>query len=213
MYLFRKPVLYILALLPFWAGAQTPSEVVRRGNAEVEKLLHAKADAEALAQSIEGFVDFGELAKRALGDKWKGLSKKQQAEFAQTMKGLLKAAYVQKTARGSPSNLSNAQLEREELRTTEACVYASLQSGKTRLPVEYRLHKTKAGWRVFDIVTDEVSLLQTYEEQFRKFLSQRSYEELLKTLKAKREQLEQTEKKDQGRVAGGGMGAGELQGQ
>ncbi|MCL2012604.1 MAG: ABC transporter substrate-binding protein [Cystobacterineae bacterium] len=192
-----------LVWMPFLAWAQSPSEVVRQGNAEVEKLLNAKADAEALAKSIESFVDFGELAKRSLGGKWKELSKKQQVEFAETMKGLLKASYVQKTAGGS-ANLSNAQLEREELHSTDASVYATLQSGKNRIPVEYRLYKTKAGWRVFDIVTDEVSLVQTYEEQFRKFLAKRSYGELLKTLQSKREQLEQAAKEERESAANPG---------
>jgi phospholipid transport system substrate-binding protein len=197
MSFFWKHAVWFVAVLVFahsvLAWAQSPSDVVRDGNAEVEKLLNAKADAETLAKSIEKFVDFGELAKRSLGSKWNDLSKKQQAEFVETMKGLLKASYVQKTAGGS-SNLSNAQIEREELHSTDASIYATLQSGKNRIPVEYRLYKTKTSWRVFDIVTDEVSLVQTYEEQFRKFLAGRSYEELLKTLKAKREQLEQAAK-------------------
>jgi len=202
MHFFKKTMLLAFILPVFaWAqspaaqkpGEQSPSEVVRRGNAEVEKLLGAKADADVLAKSIEKFVDFGELARRALGDKWKELSKKQQAEFEETMKGLLKATYVQKTAGGS-SHLSNAHIEREELRAAEASVYATLQSGKTRIPVEYRLFKKQTAWLVFDIVTDEVSLVQTYEEQFRRFLATRSYEELLKTLKNKREQLEQAAK-------------------
>jgi len=192
MRFFWKPVVCFV-WISFFAWAQSPSEVVKLGNAEVEKLLNAKADAEALAKSIEKFVDFGELARRSLGDKWKTLSKKQQSEFEEAMKGLLKASYVQKTAGGS-ANLSNAQVEKEELHSTDASVYATLQSGKTRIPVEYRLYKKQNAWRVFDIVTDEVSLVQTYEEQFRKFLSTRSHEELLKTLNAKREQLQQAAK-------------------
>jgi len=198
MSFFRKHAVWAMLLVPLFATAgspteQGPLEVVRRGNAEVEKLLNAKADADTLAGSIEKFVDFGELARRALKDTWKELSKKQQAEFEETMKGLLKATYVQKTG-GGASHLSNARIEREELRATEASVHASVQSGKTRIPVEYRLYKKQTAWLVFDIVTDEVSLVQTYEEQFRRFLSTRSYEELLKTLQSKREQLEQAAK-------------------
>ena len=196
MRFFIKPVLWtvLLTWVPFSAWAQSPSETVKRGNAEVERLLKEKADVEVLSTTLEKFLDFGELAKRALGEKWKTLSKQQQTAFEETMRGLLKATYVQKTAGGGASNLSNAQVEREELNAAEASVHATLQSGKTRIPIEYRLYKKQTSWRVFDIVTDEVSLVQTYEEQFRKFLATRSPEELLKTLKAKREQLEQAAK-------------------
>jgi len=202
MRFFWKPMMCAVGLSLF-AWAQGPSDIVRRGNAEVEKLLNAKADADALAKSLEAFVDFGELTRRAFGEKWKELSKKQQADFEEAMKGLLKATYVQKTAGGS-SNLSHARIEREALREEEAWVHATLQSGKTRIPVEYRLYKKQTAWRVFDIVTDEVSLVQTYEEQFRRFLSTRSPEELLKTLRNKREQLEQTAKESPPKEKGSG---------
>ena len=52
--------------------------------------------ARALAARADEFVDFAELAKRAMGAEWAKLNKKQQDDFSQTMKGLLRASYAQK---------------------------------------------------------------------------------------------------------------------
>ena len=42
----------------------------------------------------------------------------------------------------------------------------------------------------YDVVTDEVSLVETYRGQFRKLLAEKGFDGLLSTLKRKRDQLE-----------------------
>jgi phospholipid transport system substrate-binding protein len=56
--------------------------------------------------------------------------------------------------------------------------------------VNYKLHQQKGTWRIYDVITDEVSLLDTYKEQFGKLLQEKGFDGLLATLKAKKEQLE-----------------------
>jgi len=60
--------------------------------------------------------------------------------------------------------------------------------------VEYKLYRAgeKDEWRIYDIITDDVSLLETYQGQFRKLLSEKGFDGLLSTLKAKRAQLEKS---------------------
>ena len=52
--------------------------------------------------------------------------------------------------------------------------------------VNYRLHSGPAGWRVYDVVIEGVSIVSNYRAQFDRFLSKKSFDELLETLREKR---------------------------
>ncbi|NTX13969.1 ABC transporter substrate-binding protein [Myxococcus sp. CA056] len=173
------------------AAAPGPLSVVKSGNADVQKAANAPgATVESLASVVEKFVDFQELAKRALGDKtWATLTPTQRKDFSETMTGLLRASYAQKA-------IGQAQAEvkygKESIEGTEATVNTTLTLKKDQIPVDYRLYKpnAKSDWRIYDVVTDEVSLVDTYKGQFQKLLSTKGFDGLLSTLKTKRAQLE-----------------------
>jgi phospholipid transport system substrate-binding protein len=180
-----------LAVALLTASPAAPVEVVKSGNAEVQRLLANKeATVDKLAQTADTFVDFGELAKRALGAEWEKLSKKQQGEFSGTMRGLLRASYAQKAL-----GQGTAQIKYGAEKTTgnEAEVPTTLVVNKEEVPVVYKLFRAAPAkeWRIYDVITDDVSLVGTYRDQFRKLISEKGYEGLLAALKAKREQLEQ----------------------
>jgi len=166
----------------------TPTQVVKDGNAEVQKILAQKdASVEKLAAKVDDFVDFAELAKRALGKEWNKISKKQQQDFSATMKGLLRASYAQKAI-----GQGNAAVEygQEQVKGSEAVVPSHILVKTDKFPVIYKLYKTGGNWRIYDVVTDDVSLVETYREQFRKLIAAKGFDGLLVTLKTKRDQLE-----------------------
>jgi phospholipid transport system substrate-binding protein len=175
------------------AATPTPLEVVKAGNADVQKAANAPgATVEQLATVVEKFVDFEELAKRALGKDWAPLSPEKRKEFAETMKGLLRASYAQKAI-----GQANAAVKygKETVTGDEALVNTTITVKKDQLPVDYKLYKTpgKSGsWRIYDVVTDEVSLVETYAGQFRKLMTNKGFDGLLATLKTKRAQLEKS---------------------
>ena len=85
----------------------------------------------------------------------------------------------------------------------------SLTVKKDVIPVDYKLYKTpKGSWRVYDVITDEVSLVETYRGQFRKLIADQGFDGLLKTLKTKREQLEKEGAQKAPAKDTGGSGAG-----
>ncbi|GMU61572.1 MAG: hypothetical protein AMXMBFR34_33350 [Myxococcaceae bacterium] len=176
------------------AAPSGPLSLVKAADAEVQKVLQSDSPTpEKLAQKADEFIDFLELAKRALGKEWSNLNKKQQDEFSSTMKGVLRASYAQKAisdGRGS----AKVEYSDELIEGNEATVKTSLLVKQDRFLVVYKLFRAdaKAPWRIFDVVTDDVSLVATYNDQFRQVISKKGFEGLLKSLKAKREQLEKT---------------------
>jgi phospholipid transport system substrate-binding protein len=171
-------------------AAATPSQIVKDGNAEVQKILEMPdASVEKLAAKVDDFVDFAELAKRALGKEWDKLSRKQQQEFSSTMKGLLRASYAQKAIGQGKADVNYGE---EHIKANEATVESTIGVKKDKFPVLYKLYRTdgRSTWRIYDVVTDDVSLVETYREQFRKLIATKGFEGLLVTLRTKRDQLE-----------------------
>jgi phospholipid transport system substrate-binding protein len=182
-----------LAAITLAAAAGSPLATVQRGNEEVQKILKSSdRSVEQLAMRADEFIDFVELARRALGKEWAKLNKKQQEDFAQTMKGLLRASYAQK-AIADDKKESAIEYGGEKVAGNEATVTTTLVvAKKDRFPVEYKLFRkdAKTPWKIYDVITDQVSLVSTYQDQFRQLIAKKGYEGLLQTLKQRREQLE-----------------------
>ncbi|RKH89126.1 ABC transporter substrate-binding protein [Corallococcus sp. AB045] len=181
----------LLAATLLAAAPVSPLNVVKNGNAAVQKAANAPgASVQSLATVVESFVDFEELAKRALGEKaWTGLTAAQRKEFTDTMTGLLRASYAQKAIGQAKADVKYGK---ESVQGSEATVDTELTVKTDQVPVNYRLYKAtpKADWRIYDVITDEVSLVDTYSGQFKKILSTKGFDGLLTTLKSKRAQLE-----------------------
>ncbi len=175
------------------AGAISPLVVVKNADVEVQKVLQgADASTEKLAARAEDFVDFGELAKRAMGTQWGKLEKKQQEEFSKTMKGLLRASYAQKAVNEGRGGTAKVEYGAEKVEGNEAVVDTKILVKQDIYPVVYKLYRpdAKGAWRIYDVVTDEVSLVTTYNDQFRQVIAKKGFDGLLKSLKDKQASLE-----------------------
>jgi phospholipid transport system substrate-binding protein len=59
----------------------------------------------------------------------------------------------------------------------------------TEIPIEYRMHKKGERWLVYDVIIEGVSLVSNYRTQFNKIIQTSSYQELVKKMKTKQEEL------------------------
>jgi phospholipid transport system substrate-binding protein len=188
--MFSISLLVLVATAP--SAKNTPLEIVKQADSEVAEVLKSKTPAVAdLAAKAELFIDFPELAKRALGKEWAKLSKPQQEDFSQTMKGLLRASYAQKAIADGRANTS-IEYGTEKLTGNESTVDTKLTVKTDVFPIVYKLYRAdaKSTWRIYDVVTDQVSLVSTYSDQFKSVLSKKGFDGLLKTLKTRKESLE-----------------------
>ena len=53
--------------------------------------------------------------------------------------------------------------------------------------VVYRLHTMDSKWRIYDVVAENISLVNNYRSQFNRVIANSSYEELLRRLRDKAE--------------------------
>lgn len=172
--------------------AGEPTEAIRGAvNQGVEILQNAKFDnqkqrtqvIDQLRQIVYPLFDFNEMAKRSLGANWRRANPQQQKEFVLTFTALLEKTYADQI------DLYNGQ---KVLYTGESIDgdYAQVDSriidkdGQT-YSVVYRLHKVDGKWKIYDVIAENISLVNNYRSQFNRVIAKSSFDELLKTMKEK----------------------------
>jgi phospholipid transport system substrate-binding protein len=74
----------------------------------------------------------------------------------------------------------------EQVDGQRAMVMTTIVTRRGReMPMNYRLRHADGQWRVYDIVIMGVSLVNNYRIQFQRIITQSSYEELVRQLKAR----------------------------
>jgi phospholipid transport system substrate-binding protein len=157
---------------PVFANRQLPP-------AEHDRQLRAIADKH---------FDFAYMAKSALATHWKKLSAAQRKEFVPAFEDYVLATYLttlqQNTVEAASSGLTD-KVTYDDPGTAAVHGDVHLQMVQDPLHVDYMLCKTPAGWRLFDIVVDNVSTLGNYREQFNKIINSDGFDKLLAGLKTK----------------------------
>ena len=155
-----------------------------------DKELKEAAKAEERRALLEKVVaerfDYQEMSRRALGAPWNQLSDKDKQEFVSLFQTLLTSSYAEKVESYSGEGV---QYLNERTEKDYAEVRTKILSGKTEIPLDYRLINRGTDWRVYDVVVDGVSLVNNYRGQFTKILRASSYPELVDQLRKKSDKL------------------------
>lgn len=182
-----------LTVVPGYAGAPTDSmkttiDEILRIIREKELKQPQKADERRLLleRVVGARFDYTEMSRRALGAPWNTLSDQQKQEFVDLFRTLLTNSYADKIETYSGEGVQYLH-ERTEKEYAE--VRTKVLSGKTEIPLDYRLINKTDDWRVYDVVVDGVSLVNNYRGQFTKILRASSYSDLVDQLRKKSVQL------------------------
>ncbi|HSF07080.1 MAG TPA: ABC transporter substrate-binding protein [Methylomirabilota bacterium] len=127
--------------------------------------------------------DFGEVGRRALGRHWTGRSPEEQTEFIALFTELLERAYVGKIEAYSGEQI----LYTNEVVDGDYAVVRSRVNTRRRaeIALDYRLHRTDGGWKVYDVLIDGVSFVSTYRSEFNRIIQLHSWDELMDRLRNK----------------------------
>jgi len=155
-----------------------------------DKELKQPAKHEQRRQLLERVVgdrfDYTEMSRRALGSPWSGLSDKEKEEFVGLFQTLLVNTYADKVESYSGEGV---QYLHERIEKDYAEVRTKVLTGKTEIPLDYRLLNKSSGWRVYDVIVDGVSLVNNYRGQFTKILRNGSFAELVDQLRKKSDKI------------------------
>jgi phospholipid transport system substrate-binding protein len=182
----------LFLLLPTVAFAGAPMEAVRTNVNKVLDILRDPALKPVSAKEIkkaklrliyDHMFDKTELSKRALAKNWNSFNNAQREEFVQLFRQVLEKAYIDKIL-----DYANEKVvfDRESMISeSQAEVQTRIISSSKTIPITYRMINKGGVWRVYDVVIENVSLVQNYRSQFNQILSNNKPERLLQDLRKK----------------------------
>jgi phospholipid transport system substrate-binding protein len=165
-----------------------------------DQSMSLQARREKLRQMSNQYFDFTDMARSALGYQWRKLTPQQRDEFVPVFATFIQNAYLSKLQDYSVQKI------REEARTAsinftgekfDGPDYAEVQSNivlvdqKDPIQVNYLMHRTPDGWRIYDLTILGISVIANYRNQFRRVINDKGYDQLVSDLKLKRQQLQE----------------------
>jgi phospholipid transport system substrate-binding protein len=138
---------------------------------------------EELKKLICQRFDFTEMAKRSLGPEWRRHTVEEHKEFVNLFTDLLERAYLEQIESYSGQKVQYLN-ERDDPSYAEVDTKIVDNKGQ-EFSVKYRLHNVNGDWKVYDVVIEDVSLINNYRAQFSRVLASSSYQELVRRLKEK----------------------------
>jgi phospholipid transport system substrate-binding protein len=178
----------------------SPMADLKKSNVALKKLFQKQppswspendAKRTEIRKIVSSFLDFEELAKRALAKHWDEITPKQRAEFVSVLRDLIERNYV-KQVHGQPNY--DISFDKETATGSEATVDATLDAvsngKKVKVSMMYKLLYKGSRWLVYDVVTDEQSMLENYRAEFNKIIKKESFEALIKRMKKRLEKAD-----------------------
>ncbi|MBW2731639.1 MAG: ABC transporter substrate-binding protein [Deltaproteobacteria bacterium] len=193
-------IVSLLVLPPTASAAKGPSQSLRSTNNRIHGLLKKKVPKGSsketrqkakLTRLINQFLDFNELARRSLGKHWPKRSAAEQKEFVDVLRQLIEHNYLKQLR----SNLDyKVEYRSERVKGDKARVTTAILVMKNRreeeIVVEYKMLRVKRAWMVYDVVTDDVSIVRNYRSQFNRIIKKKSYKALLEKMRKKLHKLQ-----------------------
>ena len=173
-----------------WAGS--PTDQARQYTDQVVKVLQEPAlnptarQAAVRKVAIEIF-DVSETARRALGRHWQARTPREREEFSRLFAELLESTYISKIDLYGGEQLKYVG---ESIDGDFAIVRATIlrrQGGE--VPVDARMLRRGERWYIYDISVQGISLVNNYRSQFDRIIQTSSYDELVRRLRTKLDEM------------------------
>ncbi|MDZ4343339.1 MAG: ABC transporter substrate-binding protein [Candidatus Binatia bacterium] len=138
---------------------------------------------EQLRQTISARFDFGEMAKRCLGPHWQRATPGEQQEFVMLFTDLLQSSYADQIEAYNGEKIVYSW-EKQDKDSAEVDTKIVKKNGE-ELPVNYKLDLANGDWKVYDVIIENISLVNNYRSQFNHVLAKSSINDLLNRMRSK----------------------------
>ena len=145
--------------------------------------LYALIDAKVLPH-----FDFNQMTMLAVGRYWRQATPAQQQALVRECRTLLVRTYANALA-----EFNNQVIEFKPfnmaVNATDSTVQTQVkQPGAQPIPIDYSMEKTAAGWKVYDVSIDGVSLVTNYRSSFGTEIHKSGIDGLIHTLAGRNQQ-------------------------
>lgn len=135
-----------------------------------------------LREIINPKFDFDEMSKRSLGSNWVDITPAEQKDFTTVFSELLARTYLSKIETVKPGMV---KVESEQVDGTKAIVKTVVLSQGDTFPIDYKMMYRDNGWRVYDVVIENIGLVANYRNEFSGIIRKDKFSGLMEKLRAK----------------------------
>ena len=190
--LLRLAVLFYICCSPSQLMAGLPTDYVRQ---TAEKVLLILQDPRLkstdmrqernnqLRQVISARFDFQAMAQSSLGPHWQRRAAEEQRDFVELFTDLVERTYADQIAAYDGEKIAYGR-ETQDKDFAEVDTRIITKKGQD-FSVNYKLRSSDREWKVYDVVIENISLVNNYRSQFDRVLAKSSFDELLRRMREK----------------------------
>ncbi|HET7160387.1 MAG TPA: ABC transporter substrate-binding protein [Burkholderiales bacterium] len=173
-----------------------PDALVKSTADEVISVIRTTKDKKALRDAAEKkvlpYFDFRAMTQLAVGRHWREASPAQQKALEDGFRSLLVNTYtaaLNVTALGKES----VEVKPVEAKSENDVIVRTIVRTASRqpIPVDYRMTRGADGWKVYDVIVENLSLVTNYRGSFTSEIQRSGIDGLVKALETKNRELAQ----------------------
>lgn len=168
---------FALQLSALGQAAAEPVEMLRNTERDLLGLVYDtpnpenKTPVQLFRPVVKKYFDPVGITRRVIGPAWRGYTPEQRERIVTLFTDLILRSYVENFEPASRPVITYGEstvLSDKPPRTEVATI---LEYEGKKYNVAYRVEKTAAGWRIYDIIGEGVSLIGNYNSQFKSLTS------------------------------------------
>jgi len=176
------------------AAEMPPDVLVKETAQDVLAIVKKDKDIQAGSQKkimdlVEAKVlphfDFKLMTQYAVGKHWRHANTAQQEALVNEFRTLLVRTYSTSLSAYKNQTIEYKPLKMQPSDTDVTVKTQVVQPGGQPIPIDYSLQKEANGWKVYDVVVDNVSLVTNYRGSFGTEIRKSGIDGLIKTLTEK----------------------------
>jgi phospholipid transport system substrate-binding protein len=185
----------LFAVFSVRAAESSPDGLVTQTIDEVMAAIKQTKDKRTLHDLVQKKIlpkfDFREMTMLAVGRHWRRATDGQRNALEHAFRALLVSTYtaalVESTSTDYTIEVKPAELKPGDNDVTVRTVVK--QPGRPPIPIDYRMTLNAGGWKVYDVVVENLSLVTNYRSSFNSEISRSGIDGLIKTIQAKNQKL------------------------
>lgn len=180
-----------LAAGPAAAAEDMASALVRATSERMLTVLQERrADIDRNPSLIYGLVDkivlphfdFERITQGAVGQYWRKASPAQQRDLVNRFKQVLVRTYARSLLNYSGEEIRYLPLRPGSRSNTVTVSTEVSEPGGAPIPIDYRMYNNGSGWKVYDVVINNASLVGNYRSSFAAEIRQKGVDGLITKL-------------------------------
>ena len=168
---------------------EAPDALVRKTVDEVLATIKQTKDQKKLQELAEArvvpYFDFRQMTQLAAGRSWSTASAAQQEALEKAFRSLLVRTYTAALTRVSGDAKVDVKPASPPNADDVVVKTVATEPGKQPVQIDYRMARTAAGWKVYDVVVENLSLVTSYRSSFQSEIASSGVDGLIKTIEDK----------------------------